>query len=506
MVVKIITRMLLPTVCILSFSGSCARHHQIAEVKGVRGVEVPFSKTMKPDCPNPKQRVSADDVIHDWGTLTYPAYLIQTRYRTRLPAGTSSPSVGSSYIVVRHNKKIVANFDAGIDSPLGNRTGGGWFSLLNNGIDQLVISQDISRTGAQWVADFSKGFRIIFNGQRFGVGREAEDMTMSDLDGDGIFEITVPLTAFYGFEHSRLTTAETPLPVVIFKYDARRREYFPANPHFKACLLKSIEGAERNMQAESDPHVLGRLMSIVLDYVLVGEEQRGWSLFAETYKLPDQARIKAGIKKELRQQPVYVYLQRSAFLEKRRTAIRKVDFANLTYPAKPIYAKRGFRLRDGSYKGRPGIPGARYPWGLPYPVSLAAIEYGDVTGDHNEEAMVVLSESVAGSAAPLYIYIYTLGKNRPKPLWAVAGGDRAEGGLRKVYSENGELVIELYGRGARVNGDVFVDDGHGACCPHSVTRTRYRWKGNHFAQHGKSAVFPYEGGGASLEMEYRKPD
>ena len=191
--------------------------------------------------------------------------------------------------------------------------------------------------------------------------------------------------------------------------------------------------------------------------------------------------------------------------QKRRlkvSEIRRVDFANLTYPPRPIYSRRKFKLNDGTYRGRPGIPGAKSPWGDPYPVSLAAIAYGDVTGDSYEEAIVVLGESVAGTAAPLYLYVYTLERGRPKLLWAVAAGDRAEGGLRKVYAQSGKLVIELYGKGARVNGNVFAGDGNGACCPLSVTRTRYRWKKMHFVQDGPSEIFPSGGGGASLEMEY----
>jgi hypothetical protein len=184
-----------------------------------------------------------------------------------------------------------------------------------------------------------------------------------------------------------------------------------------------------------------------------------------------------------------------------------VDFDNLRYPENPIYPdKHGtFKLKDGRFGGYPGIPGAKPPRGDPYPVSLVAIAYGDVTGDGDEEAMLVLTESIAGTAIPYYIYVYTMEKKHPRLLWAVATGDRAEGGLRKVYSENGELVIELYGNGARVNGNVFAGDGNRACCPLSITRTRYRWKANRFVQHGKSEIFPSNGGG-DLEMEYRQPD
>lgn len=313
-------------VWVLSLSLPGARRAQIAGVKDQSSAEAWSSmQTKLQDCQPPKQRFQAEYVIHDWRLMTYPNYVIQTKYKTR-HGMLRLEREQISYIVVRHLRTVVAKFDAGVYSPLGNLSRAGWLSVLNNGTDQLVVSQEASRTGRQWIADFSEKFRIIFNGERFGVGREAGDMTFSDLDGDGIFEITVPLTAFYGFEHSRLTTVETPLPDIIFKYDSKRREYLPANPYFKGCLLKNIEAAEKNLRRLSDQPALGRLMSIVLDYVFVGEEQRGWKFFEENCNFGERARIKADMRKKLRGQPVYRYLQHAAFLESRVVERRDLPF------------------------------------------------------------------------------------------------------------------------------------------------------------------------------------
>jgi hypothetical protein len=212
-----------------------------------------------------------------------------------------------SYVIVKRNGNV-RKFDAGIYSPVGNSTQAGFFSLLGQGSDQLIISQDSFRTGVQWVADFSKGFKIIFDGQKFLVGRESYDMTISDLDGDGIYEIIVPITAFYGFESWRLSTMETPLPDIIFSYDPVQREYLPANPHFRECILRDTEAAARSAREIEKEIGLGRLMSIVLDYVFVGEEQRGWKFFEEMCELPDKARIISDIQEVLKAQPVYRYI------------------------------------------------------------------------------------------------------------------------------------------------------------------------------------------------------
>jgi hypothetical protein len=191
-----------------------------------------------------------------------------------------------------------------------------------------------------------------------------------------------------------------------------------------------------------------------------------------------------------------------------RQQIRKVDFANITYSAEPIYeGSKTFELKDGHYEGPPILVPCELPRSDCYqPVSLVAVAYGDVTGDGVEEAMVVLTESIRGTAIPYFVYVFAIEKGRPKLLWAFATGDRAQGGLRQVYAENGELVIELYGEGARVNGNIWVASPNGACCAVSFTRTRYAWKNDNFEQDEESEVFPVAERGGDLEMKIQKPD
>lgn len=469
-----------------------------------QSLETPRAQPSQTKVPNrgcESARTHASDTINRVQKLAYGDYEIETRERSATLDGYPK-LVEVSYVVVRRHGKVIAKFDADIYFPLGNSAAAGLFPLLGNDSEQLIVSQDISRTGVQWVADFSKGFKIIFDGRKFLVGREANDMMIADLDSDGVQEITVPITSFYGFEKWRLTTSETPLPDIIFKYDSRRHEYLPANPQFKECLLKEINEAEQRMSSREDER-LGAIMSLTLDYIFAGEEQRGWKFFQEKCKLRDKSRIRLDMQKELDGHPVYRYLQRSNLLESRRIAIRKVDFANFSYPAKPIYHKRGFRLTDGGYDGH-RLPPAIAPWG-PAHVSLVATASGDVTGDGNDDAIVVLTESVHGTAIPYYLYVYEMKGINPRLLLAVATGDRAEGGLKKAYAENGELVIELYGDGARVNEKLY-DTNASACCPSAFTRTRYRWVKNHFVRRGQSEVISLGDTNAALEMEYQEPD
>jgi hypothetical protein len=76
------------------------------------------------------------------------------------------------------------------------------------------------------------------------------------------------------------------------------------------------------------------------------------------------------------------------------------------------------------------------------------INYGDVTGDGEEEAMMDQAIPTRGSAIPYRVYFYTLRRGRPKVMWRFEAGDRGDGGLRSVYADNGDLIVELYGRSA----------------------------------------------------------
>ncbi|HEY6045100.1 MAG TPA: hypothetical protein VIU65_00775 [Pyrinomonadaceae bacterium] len=281
--------------------------------KPIEALPTPSPTQVNPRCERPDREIYAGEIFEPFNRLTYRGYLIQTKHRTaklHVPPEYGPPPkpVKVSYAVVKRRNRTIAKFDGDIYFPLGNSLTGGFFPLLNNGGKQLVISQDIVKTGAQWVADFSKGFKIIFDGPKFQVGRESDDMTIVDLDRDGISEIIVPLTAFYGFEDWRLTTSDTPLPSIIFKYDSVQREYLPANPHFKECLSRDIEADKKSLLSLNEEQSLGRLMSVVLDHVFTGEEERGWKFFDESCKLPDKARIKEDMLKEVKEHPVYRHI------------------------------------------------------------------------------------------------------------------------------------------------------------------------------------------------------
>jgi len=123
-------------------------------------------------------------------------------------------------------------------------------------------------------------------------------------------------------------------------------------------------------------------------------------------------------------------------------------------------------------------------------MTLVKTSYGDITGDGREEAILLFSQDSDGNGVFNSVYIYTLENSRPKLLWAFMTGDRADGGLRRVYAKGGRLTIELFGKETRIEGDSATSsvEPTALCCPKSFTRTHYYWRNGRFEQKGQIEV------------------
>jgi hypothetical protein len=121
--------------------------------------------------------------------------------------------------------------------------------------------------------------------------------------------------------------------------------------------------------------------------------------------------------------------------------------------------------------------------------SYVTTKFLDVTGDGQDEAVVVLKIETTGSAIPQLVYIYELKDGTPELLWNFRTGDRADGGLKDIRVENGQLVIELYGQDRFLLGETetgkITDDEEQLCCPTYYTTSFYNWNGKNFLMKGK---------------------
>jgi hypothetical protein len=191
----------------------------------------------------------------------------------------------------------------------------------------------------------------------------------------------------------------------------------------------------------------------------------------------------------------------------RPSFIRRVDFGNFTFPSLPTNkcSMEQVRLIKGTYDA-PKLRAQRSEEDC-WSVVLVSVDYGDVTDDGVEEAMVVLYAEAGGNESRQDVFVYASEGSDPKLLWKFATGDGADGGLKRVFADNGKLVIELYGLGAKIGKDVYGMNPPevGTCCPKHFTRTIYKWVAGSFQEYGESAVSPNPSGSAATEMPRYQP-
>jgi hypothetical protein len=164
------------------------------------------------------------------------------------------------------------------------------------------------------------------------------------------------------------------------------------------------------------------------------------------------------------------------------------DFRNHTYPL-----PRGWHERDGN---EIKIENGHRPRESDEKIGLSyvATRYLDVTGDGIDEAFVILKIETGGGAIPQLVYVFGWTEDDPKLLWHFRTGDRADGGLKDIRSENGQVVIELYGQDRYMLGEVetgkITGDDVQLCCPTHFTRSFYKWNGRHFIRQGDRLTYP----------------
>ena len=126
-------------------------------------------------------------------------------------------------------------------------------------------------------------------------------------------------------------------------------------------------------------------------------------------------------------------------------------------------------------------------------MSHVTTKYFDVTGDGHDEAIVILKVETTGNAIPQLVYIYEWKDGQPELLWNFRTGDRADGGLKDMRSENGEFVVELYGQDRFLLGETetgkITGDEEQLCCPIYFTRTFYKWNGKDFLMQRKRLTY-----------------
>jgi hypothetical protein len=125
--------------------------------------------------------------------------------------------------------------------------------------------------------------------------------------------------------------------------------------------------------------------------------------------------------------------------------------------------------------------------------TYVATRYFDATGDGQDDAFVIIKIETFGSAVPQIVYLFTYKDDKPQLIWYFRTGDRADGGLKDLRPENGDLVVELYGQDRFLLGGIetskITDDYEQICCPTFFTRSVYHWNGKSFQMQGPRLTF-----------------
>ncbi len=126
-------------------------------------------------------------------------------------------------------------------------------------------------------------------------------------------------------------------------------------------------------------------------------------------------------------------------------------------------------------------------------MSYVTTKYLDVDNDGEDEAAVILKIETGGNAIPQLVYIFGWNDGKPELQWNFRTGDRADGGLKDIRAENGELVIELFGQDRFVLGQSetgrITGDEQQLCCPTQFTRSFYKWNGKNFQLQRKRLTY-----------------
>lgn len=151
--------------------------------------------------------------------------------------------------------------------------------------------------------------------------------------------------------------------------------------------------------------------------------------------------------------------------------ITSVDFKNFTYPAFCIGERsENVTVKNGEFseeKQEDGYVDRFY-------FKVFDVAYGDLNGDKKPEAVVLTVCNTGGTGNFSEGFVFGMRSGKTELLTRIPGGDRAYGGLRGAWIENGLLIID--------SND--VGETGGACCPEFVITTKHRLGGEKLVRSG----------------------
>ncbi len=169
---------------------------------------------------------------------------------------------------------------------------------------------------------------------------------------------------------------------------------------------------------------------------------------------------------------VLLFAAASAFTQ---SDIRKVDFQNFTYePSCAGEETTKVKVASGEFSEEKKVD----EYTERFFFKVLNIIHGDLNGDKAEEAVILSVCNTGGTGNLTEGFIFSMKRGKPTLVARIPGGDRADGGLRKAWIENGLLVIE--------SND--SEQARGACCPGGTITQKVRLSGGKLLNVGQPIV------------------
>lgn len=149
--------------------------------------------------------------------------------------------------------------------------------------------------------------------------------------------------------------------------------------------------------------------------------------------------------------------------------LRDIDFENYTYR----YADQEFQVEGGRYESAEDDASIES-------LDVINIKFGPLTQTQQENVVVLTRYNGGGTGLFDTLHVFKLSKGRPVLVDVLEAGDRASGGIKSFYIENGALYVTSY------------DGEQNACntCYDYERTTGYKWNGHELAVIWKSEPQP----------------
>lgn len=184
--------------------------------------------------------------------------------------------------------------------------------LIKGDNKELIITQFSGGAHCceyNWIYEFNAEPKEIFSSHDYGsLGFMADP---EDINDDGNAELILQNLAFSYFY--RCCYAASPSNSIIFEYDTKLGKYVIQNIKFAEFIIGDyddnfeISSEFENIKPTDNPdeidpggYYLGEILSVVIPYLYVGREEKGWEIFDRYYKLNDSEEIKERILERLK--------------------------------------------------------------------------------------------------------------------------------------------------------------------------------------------------------------